>query len=216
MTHGLYFRVGYTYAHAIDDGQDALVAGRPATVQNSYAPSTERGNSVTDQRSRFVFSWIYEPHAMNGGRGLLGKLTNGWKSSGVVSAGSGRPVDATVAGDANQDGNYGNDRLPGARRNSFVGPDYASTDMRLARRIYSRSGWNVELTAESFNLFNRLNSRFQLTSDGAVSNAAQFNFDVKHIGINYFPAYYRVPANFMRATNAYAPRQLQLALRVRF
>jgi hypothetical protein len=88
--------------------------------------------------------------------------------------------------------------------------------MRLARRIYSRSGWNVELTAESFNLFNRLNSRFQLTSDGAVSNAAQFNFDVKHIGINYFPAYYRVPANFMRATNAYAPRQLQLALRVRF
>jgi hypothetical protein len=34
MTHGLYFRLGYTYAHAIDDGQDALVAGRPATVQN--------------------------------------------------------------------------------------------------------------------------------------------------------------------------------------
>jgi len=58
MTHGLYFRLGYTYAHAIDDGQDALVAGRPATVQNSYAASSERGNSVTDQRRRFVFSWI--------------------------------------------------------------------------------------------------------------------------------------------------------------
>jgi hypothetical protein len=55
MTHGIYFRVGYTYAHAIDDGQDALVAGRPATVQNSYSPSSERGNSVTDQRNRFVF-----------------------------------------------------------------------------------------------------------------------------------------------------------------
>jgi len=58
MTHGLYFRLAYTYAHAIDDGQDALVAGCPATVQNSYSPSSERGNSVTDQRQRFVLSWI--------------------------------------------------------------------------------------------------------------------------------------------------------------
>ena len=33
MTSGLYFRLGYTWAHAVDDGQDALVAGRPATVQ---------------------------------------------------------------------------------------------------------------------------------------------------------------------------------------
>jgi hypothetical protein len=31
----------YTFAHAVDDGQDALVAGRPATVQNSYAPNSE-------------------------------------------------------------------------------------------------------------------------------------------------------------------------------
>ena len=40
MTRGLYFRLGYTCAHAVDDGQDALVAGRPATVQN-YSPSSE-------------------------------------------------------------------------------------------------------------------------------------------------------------------------------
>jgi hypothetical protein len=125
-------------------------------------------------------------------------------------------VDATVAGDANQDGNYGNDRLPGARRNSLVGPDYSSTDMRIARRLFARNGWKLEFTAESFNLFNRLNSRFQLTSDGAVSNAAQFNYGTKIIGISYFPAYYQVPTNFMHATNAYAPRQLQFALRLGF
>lgn len=45
MTHGLYFRLGYTYAHSIDDGQDALVAGRPATVQNSY--STQLPSAAT-------------------------------------------------------------------------------------------------------------------------------------------------------------------------
>jgi hypothetical protein len=200
----------------MDDGQDALVAGRPATVQNSYSPSSERGNSVTDQRNRFVFSYIYEPHALNGGHGWMGKLSKGWKSSGVFTAGSGRPVNAEVIGDANQDGNYDNDRLPGARRNSFVGPDYSTTDMRLSRRLYAHNGVKLDFTAESFNLFNRLNQRFNITDDGLMSNAAQFHFGTKHLGINYFPAYYQVPTNFMKATNAYAPRQVQFSLRVGF
>ncbi len=189
MTHGLYFRLGYTYAYAVDDGQDALVAGRPATVQNSYAPNSEKGNSVTDQRNRFVFSWIYEPRGLNGGYGWLGKISSGWKNSGVITAGSGRPVNATVVGDANQDGNSQNDRLPGATRNSFVGPDYATTDMRLARKLYSKGGLKLEFTADSFNLLNRLNSRFQITDEGLMSNAAQFQFGTKHIGINYFPGH---------------------------
>ena len=60
MTGGLYFMLSYTFAHAIDDGQDALVAGRPATVQNSYAPSSERGSSVTDQRQRLVYFFLYQ------------------------------------------------------------------------------------------------------------------------------------------------------------
>jgi hypothetical protein len=216
MTHGLYFRLGYTYAHAMDDGQDALVAGRPGTVQNSYSPSSERGNSVTDQRNRFVFSWMYEPRALNAGQGWLGKLTKGWKNSGVVTAGSGRPVNAEIVGDANQDDNSSNDRLPGVRRNSFTGPDYASADMRIARRLFAKNGYKLEFTAESFNLLNRLNRRFQLTDDGSLSNAASFNYGTKKIGINYFPAYYQVPTNFMQATNAYAPRQLQFALRLGF
>jgi hypothetical protein len=216
MAHGIYFRLGYTYAHSIDDGQDALVAGRPAAVQNSYSPSSERGNSVTDQRNRAVFSWIYEPRALNGGRGWLGKVSKNWKNSGVVTAGSGRPVNATVIGDANQDDNSSNDRLPAARRNSFVGPDYTSSDMRISRRIYVRKGLKLDFSAESFNLFNRLNRRFQLTDDGTMSNAARFNYGTKHIGINYFPAYYQVPTNFMKATSAYAPRQIQFAVRMSF
>jgi hypothetical protein len=216
MTHGLYFRLAYTYAHAMDDGQDALVAGRPGTVQNSYAPGAERANSATDQRNRFVFSWIYEPHALNGGQGWIGTLSKGWKASGVVTAGSGRPINAEVIGDANQDGNYGNDRIPGARRNSFLGPNYRTTDMRLSRRLFARNGLKLDFTAESFNLFNRLNRRFQLTDDGLVSNASQFNFGTKHIGINYFPAHYQVPTNFMKATDAYAPRQMQFSLRMGF
>jgi len=65
---------------------------------------------------------------------------------------------------------------------------------------------------ESFNLLNRLNRRFHFTDDGARSNTAQFNYGTKHIGINYFPAYYQVPTNLAKATSAYAPRQVQLSL----
>jgi len=171
---------------------------------------------VTDQRNRFVVSWIYEPRAFNGGLGWMGKLSSGWKNSGVITTGSGRPVNPTIIGDANQDDNSDNDRLPGARRNSLTGPNYATTDMRLSRKLYARNGWKLEFTAESFNLLNRLNRRFQITDEGLLSNAARFKFGTKHIGINYFPASYQVPTNFMRATNAYAPRQVQFALRLGF
>ena len=88
--------------------------------------------------------------------------------------------------------------------------------MRIARHLFAKNGYKLEFTAESFNLFNRLNRRFQITDDGLLSNAASFNYGTKNIGINYFPAYYQVPTNFMQATNAYAPRQVQFALRLGF
>jgi len=137
---------------------------------------------------------------------LLGKLSKGWKNSGVITAGSGRPVSATVIGDANQDDNGNSDRLPGASRNSFAGPNYSTTDMRLSRKVYAKNGWRLEFTVESFNLFNRLNARYRITDDGLMNNQAPFNtnYGTKKLGINYFPAYYQVPTNFMKATSAYA------------
>ena len=88
--------------------------------------------------------------------------------------------------------------------------------MRLGRRLYTRNGFKLDFTAESFNLFNRLNRRFQLTDDGALSNAAQFVYGSKQIGSRFYPAYYQVPSNFMKITSAYAPRQVQFSLRLGF
>jgi hypothetical protein len=216
MTSGLYFRLAYTFARAIDDGQDALVAGRPVTVQNSYSTRAERGPSVTDQRHRFVFSWIAEPKPFHRNHEWLGRIFNDWKISGVATVGSGRPIEARVFGDPNQDGNSTNDRLPGAGRNAFLGPDYATTDMRLTRRLYVGDRVKLDLVAESFNLFNRENKRVQLSDDGFLNSAGQFIQVDKTIGINHFPAQYRRPTNFLKATDAYAPRQVQIALRLIF
>jgi hypothetical protein len=216
MASGLYFRMAYTFAHAEDDGQDSLVAGRPATVQNSYSPNSEKGLSTTDQRHRLVFSWIADPRPFSRSQPTLSTLFNNWKLSGVVTMGSGRPYDARVIGDANQDGNDSNDRLPGFGRNSLVGRDYSTTDTRVSRRFFLSDRLKLDLMIESFNLFNRANLQVQTTTDGFQNSFGQFVFVDNRIKFNYFPASYRKTANPFRAANAYAPRQLQISGKLSF
>ena len=91
-----------------------------------------------------------------------------------MTFGSGRPLNATMAGDANQDGNTYNDRLPGYRRNAFIGPDYFTTDLRITRNIPIGTRARLELLAESFNLFNRTNRRVNISDDGFYNSAGQF------------------------------------------
>jgi len=216
VSRGTYLRLSYTYARAIDDGQDALVAGQPATVQNSYDPAAERGPSVTDQRHRLVAAFSAEPRFFHRGHEALGHLFNDWKLSSVVNYGSGRPVNATVAGDPNQDGNDLNDRLPGYSRNAFTGPNYATTDLRLTRMIRATERCKLNLVAESFNLLNRDNQRVAITSNGMVVNATTFVQSSVTAGTAVYPGYYQLPNNFMKPNAAYAPRQLQLALKFVF
>jgi hypothetical protein len=213
VTRGTYFRFSCTYAHAIDDGQDALVAGEPATVQNAYEPNAERGPSVTDQRYRLVAAFSAEPRPFHRGHEALGTFFNDWKISSVVNYGSGRPFSATVAGDPNQDGNEDNDRLPGYSRNAFTGPDYATADLRLTRKIHVAEHYRIDFSAEAFNLFNRDNQRVEITSNGLVANASTFVQSYVTAGIAPYPGYYSLPSNFMKPNAAYAPRQVQLALR---
>lgn len=215
MNHGMYFQVGYTLAKAMDDGPDALVVGRPGNVQNSYATSLEWGPSVTDQRNRFVAAWVAEPK-FRFSHGALDKAPNNWKVSSVLTAGSGRPVNATMAGDPNGDGDIYNDRLPGYVRNAFLGPDYFSTDMRISRGI--RCGEHVvwNLTAESFNVFNRTNSRVQISDDGFYNSAGQFVGYSTKVGGKVYPGQFLVNSRFLMPTNAYAPRQVQFSLRLSF
>jgi hypothetical protein len=220
VTHGTYLRISFTYAHAIDDGQDALVAGQPATVQNSYVPSAERGASITDQRDRLVVAFSTEPHpfhrGLNRGNAFLGHIFNDWKISSLLNYGSGRPFSATVSGDPNQDGNDLNDRLPGYSRNAFTGPDYATADLRLTRTLRLHERYKLNLIAESFNLFNRDNQRVVITSNGLTASATTFVQSTVTPTLAPYPGYYTLPTNFTKPNAAYAPRQVQLAMKFVF
>jgi hypothetical protein len=213
MSGGMYFRLAYTWAHAIDYGQDALVTGA-SSVQNSYSTKSEKASSVTDQRQRLSISAIEEPNPFAAGQKVLAAMFDHWKISGIMTYGSGRPANATVSGDPNQDGNTSNDRLSGYGRNAFIGPNYASMDLRVDRKMDLGGRYHLELTAESFNLFNRDNQREDLSDSGFYNSAGQF---VKYTqpGSNY-PAYYQQPASLMKPMSAYAPRQMQLSMRLNF
>jgi len=213
---GMFFQIGYTFAKAIDDGQDALVVGRPGNVQNSYATALERGLSVTDQRNRFIAAWVAEPKPFHFEHQLLNRLSNNWRFSSVITMGSGRPVNATMAGDANQDGNTYNDRLPGYSRNAFIGPDYFTTDLRLTRTVSLREHARLELLAESFNLFNRMNNRVDIGDDGFYNSAGQFVAYSTTVKGKQYPGQFQVNSKFLMPTNAYAPRQVQFSVRLNF
>jgi len=216
MHRGLGFRVAYTWARAIDDGQDALVVGRPATVENSYAPQQERGLSATDQRHRFVAAVTAAPQPFHRDRPALRWMFNDWRIAGVVTVGSGRPLSARVLGDANRDANSYNDRLPGYSRNAFTGPDYATTNLRLTRRFVLRDRYKLELLAESFNLLNRANRRVEISDDGFLNTAATFVQQDVTVGGKQYPASFRASRGFLSPTSAYAPRQVQFAVRMSF
>jgi hypothetical protein len=171
---------------------------------------------VTDQRHRWVAGISAEPRLFHRGHELLGHFFNDWKISSVVNMGSGRPVNATVSGDPNQDSNGLNDRLPGYGRNAFTGPDYATTDLRLTRKIRLTERYKLDLTAESFNLFNRDNQRLIITSNGLIANATTFVQSSTRVRNAPYPGYYQQPQNFMKPNAAYAPRQIQLGLRLVF
>ncbi len=214
VARGTYLRFAFTYAHAIDDGQDALVAGQPATVQNSYAPSAERGPSVTDQRDRLVVAFSTEPRPFHRGHEVArphSSTTGKFPPWSTTAADA--PSTPPSSGDPNQDGNDLNDRLPGYSRNAFTGPDYATADLRLTRSIRFSERYKLNFVAESFNLFNRDNQRVAITSNGLVADASTFVQSSVTANIAPYPGYYQLPNNFMKPNAAYAPRQIQLALK---
>lgn len=216
VNHGLFLRVGYTFAKAIDDGQDALVVGRPGNVQNSYAVNLERGLSVTDQRNRFVASGVLQPPKVETSYNWLNRAANGWQLSTVLTYGSGRPINATVAGDVNQDGNSYNDRLPGYRRNAFIGPDYFTTDFRLTRNLHIGERVTSQFLVETFNTFNRTNAQVTISDDGFLNSAGQFVAYSTKVASKVYPGQFLKSSNFLNPNSAYAPRQVQFSVRTNF
>ncbi len=117
--------------------------------------------------------------------------------------------------DANGDIFDNNDRVGIEPRNTFVGDNFRSVDVRVSRKFAFRERRSLELIAEAFNLSNTLNVRYFNTVYGASDfcplNAAAFGCAGPTSNPEGSPnALYGTP----RAVNN--PRQIQLALKFNF
>jgi hypothetical protein len=197
--------MSYTLSKAEDTGTDfqsefiAQDSGRgrdPNDIDGlpiGFDPNSEKGASVQDQRHRFVASGIYV-------------MPKDIEVSSIVTIGSGRPYNILAGVDLNGDGDGGaTDRAratladigTSVRRNAGVLPMQATVDLRVARRFPVRQV-TVDGIFEVFNLFNRSNFT-------AVNNV---------FGTGSYPS--NPLPTFGQFTQAAAPRQIQLALKIGF
>lgn len=110
------------------------------------------GLSTFDIRHNFIFSGVFTSPAQNW-------LLRGISLSPVVFIRSGIPFTITTGTDVNGDTRNFNDRLYYIGRNTGIGPNYRSVDLRLTKPFYfkSDSPLRLDFIVEATNLFNRTN-----------------------------------------------------------
>jgi hypothetical protein len=103
----------------------------------------EWGRSRGDERYRFVASGVFR---------LPYQLT----VAPIFEYGSGQPWNRRRGYDFNGDGKL-SDRLPGVGRFDQPGPNFLQTNLRVTYKVPFSGHAGVDLIAEAFNVFNRVN-----------------------------------------------------------
>jgi hypothetical protein len=192
--------ITYTYSKTLDNFVD--FQAEQEEVGDSLNLAGERGFSVNDVRQRFVASGIFD----------IGYNKNvflkDFQLSAIITINSGRPFNLLAGVDLNRNGdNPPGDRPAGIARNAGISPKFASFDMRLTRMIRLKDRYQVNLTLEAFNLFNRVNI---LSLNRVFPPNADGSFNLPPMENGRFIA---TPDRFRDASPA---RQLQLGVRFSF
>ena len=224
------FQSSYTFGKAIDDQTDFNSAFAPPFPSRL---DTERALSTFDVRNNFVFSGIFtSPFKSGAGHSFLSRALADITLSPGVFIRSGIPFTIRTGSDINSDTRGGTDRLFYISRNTGIGPDFRSVNMRLSKmfRLGADSAKRIEFTVDGGNLFNR-------TNFGSVNEIVPTAFEPATINgqpnprageptaIDYLSGTVRLKGrrdrDFRRGeplsfTTAFAPRQLLFGLKFAF
>lgn len=215
LSSGLQFQMNYTFSNAEDNGQTSQTFTTVNSPLNPFDLSLDRARSNLDIPHRFVSSLVYAPRTLFGlggdssvGRAILG----GWTISPIVTIQSGTTYSFGVSGNAPSStaggilGAGGSNRLPNVRRNSERSPYIVNVDLRVSRRFTFTEDMSLELLAEGFNIFNRVN----VTGIGTTA------YTISGTNLNFAPnaATFGVPNT--AGNSIFRERQLQFAARFHF
>jgi len=256
-TRGLSFRAHYTYAHAMDwnPNESSAVAG--SSVLDPTNLDAEYGVSNLDVRhSAAIFAILDAPWKL---RGSAGRIANGWMLSGIGQFRSGLPYSMRVSGSIPQgaragsgnlnagfgaglNGFGGDNRLNwigsggevfGVGRNTFRYPNTWKADLRLAKRFDLGERRELEVLAETFNLFNHQNVTRLETTGYTIENSSSGDgaptLCFLAVNVNGLATCGSAPAPgsppplpafgqplSINATDFYRERQIQFGLRMSF
>jgi hypothetical protein len=208
VSHHFSLFANYTFSKAFDTTTDFNSDFGP---QDNTNLSGERGLSDFDQRHKFVGLAIIDT-----GKGGGHRLFSDFQFAPIFRYNSGHPFNLLAGSDVNGDRHSTNDRPIGVPRNSGLGPNFASFDMRITRSIKMGERGDLMFVAEGFNLFNRTNfaSVNNIVSPGFLVPTALGGSNHLTANVKGDPALLATqPLGF---TSAQPARQIQLGLRAQF
>jgi len=231
MSRGLTFLGSYAWSKALDQtygtASDGGESGSIATVMDRTNFRREKGPSGMDIRHRAVFSYIYQfpfgPGKQFGGSvtGPLARLIEGWSFSGITTFETGPPITIRTDRDPANTGQtqqytdvIGNPRIvPGGRSvlkwfntDAFVVPvtppyRYGNAGRGLVNAP-GINNWNLALMKDT-SIHERLRLQFRAEFFNAF-NHTQYGT----------PDFDKGDENFGAISNSYAPRIIQLAMKL--
>jgi hypothetical protein len=241
---GLSLHAHYTYSHAMDwnPNESTTIAG--SDVLDPSNLSEEYGTSNLDVRHSAAAMVVFEsPWKL---RDTIGKIANGWMLSGTAQFHSGLPYTMRTTGSIpdefdssgnvkivglgpSMNGSGGDNRVYGIGsngrsynigRNTFRYPQAWKADLRLGKVLKLGEKRQLELLAETFNLFNHQNVTEIETTGYEIGNSSSSQPTLTYLtlgttGTNATTAAFGTPLN-INATNFYRERQIQFGARFRF
>jgi hypothetical protein len=228
---GLGFNLRYTYGHAMDwnPNENGLLTG--GDMMDPLDFSQEYGPSNLDIRHSVAGYAIWQaPWRL---KSIGGKIANGWLLSGIGQYHSGLPYSMRTAGGIPEisgggglavglgpgmNGYGGANRIYGVGRNTYRYPSTWKADVRAGKRFVLGHERELQLVAESFNLFNHRNVTeietvgYTIESGSTPGSLPRLNFLTNATtGL----AEFGLPLD-VNATDLYRERQVDFGLRLRF
>jgi hypothetical protein len=207
LARNFSYGLSYTWSKTIDDGPNPSFVLIPQDSKNLRG---ERADSSDDVRNRLVLNGtVTTPKTWN-------KFSRDFLFSVIATIQSPQRFSKYAGFDANGDIFGNNDRVGIEPRNTFIGDNMRTVDLRLARTLQISEKKSLELVAEGFNVSNTLNIRFFNTVYGA-SDFCPFNPTA--FGCPAAPSGFREgsPNPLYGTPRAlFNPRQIQLAVKFNF
>jgi len=230
---GLSLRAHYTYAHAMDWNPGQFPLNPVTDFREEYGTSNLDVRHTAALMATFEPPWRFHSSA--------GRIANDWMLSGIGLFRSGLPYTMRVSGSIpteiypnetivglapGMNGSGGDNRVYGLGsngiyydigRNTFRYPNTWKADLRLARRFNLGEMRQLELLAESFNLFNHQNVTELETTGYSIENGSPGELPTLNFltGLKPNTEAFGQPLN-INATDFYRERQIQLGMRLRF